>query len=359
MSFTPTRLLAFRTTHEGKLDKMENRVSRYPILQAFIADTSHPMAIVDAEVKQGFVDSISRTAFQIPVMNNFNPSIGTARSCTITDVETTSALQNVTTTIHSWGFSIVPAENEGNLISSKRDWNHKYMGYAKAFAAGIETACVAALDTNKSQKENSGFTGPGSQLYGDFETLDQISVSQAQKDDFLNVAKAIMEGNDYYADGEKYNVFASNTLSPMVRRYANQGVSNATNLSFQIPDYDFHFSNRVIPGGLNEAVGYIVPKGQVGLLTRLPYENRQGEGYTVGLKKFGTEIEPLTGLTMGTMYYDDCVDQSARFGQSLGYNTAAATEFYGFNIETALFTPYNSDAANTSNPIFKFAILNP
>lgn len=357
MSLLPTRMLNLQTTYEGKLDSAENRMSRWPILMAFKEDTNHPEAIVDGQVKQRYFDSISRSGFQIPVFNRFTPAIGSARTCTIADPETTTALQNVVSTTYSWGFTIVPSINEGNLVPAQKEFNHKYLSYVRSWANTVETACVSALNTNKSQKEDSSFTGAGTK-YGDFETADEISVASGLRTGFFNDMESVMNANDFYADGlSRFNVFGSTSLRSVVNTLGAGGTQNATNTQYQLPNFDFKYSNRVTVAGANLAEGYVLPKGQVGILTRLPWEHRQGT-FKSGIKTFSSEVEPVTGFTMGTLYYDDCEDKASRDGAASAHATAAHTEHYGWNCEVALFTPYNSDAANLAGPIYKFVMTN-
>jgi len=358
MSLTATRLLDLITSYEGKLDSAENRLTKFGLLEGFRADTAHPEAIVDMDIKRQFAESNFRSAFKVPVMNRFTPSLGSARSCTISDPETTSALQTVTTTIYTWGFRVVPAENEGNYVSVQKEWQHKYRLGMEAIGKAVETACAAALSTNKSQKEESPYTGSGAK-YGDFETADEISVAASLRSDFFNDAESIMNYNDFYQDGlGNFNVFASTSLRSVVNQLSAQGPSNATNTAYQFPGFDFIYSNRIAPGASNFAAGYIVPKGQVGILERTAWEHRQVGDVQAGTKTFSSMVDPITGFTMGTLFYTDCIDQSGRFSQTLAYNTAAYTEHYGFNLEVAIFTPYNSSPTTLAGPIMKFVMTN-
>lgn len=358
MSHLNTRLLDMVTDYHSKFDATENRITKFPLLKAFREDTNHPDAVVDESIKAGFAASNFRSGFSIPVMNRFTPVLGTTRSCTLTDPETSTALQAVTTSIHSWSFSIVPSENEGNYVKEQKEFQQKYKLGMEQVGKTVETGCAASLATNRSQIDNSPYTGAGAERYGDFEAADQIAVSALQINGFFNDVESIMNYNDFYTDdGGNFNVFASATLRSTVNTLAAGGEQNATNTKYQLPGLDFIYSTRISPG-TGFAAGYIVPKGQVGILSRTAWEHRQAGDVVAGTKIFSSTVDHITGFTLGTLYYTECVDQSNRFGQGLGYNTAALTERYGFNLEVATFTPYNSAPATLAGPIVGFQMAN-
>lgn len=358
MSEIATALQEIRTDYLNRLDASETRMSEFGLIEGAKADTNSRKSVIDENVKAAFFTSYEREAgFKIPVFNKSTPTIGSAVSCTIPNPAITTALVAVTSTPYFWGWTIDKSLASNNLVTWQKIFERQYDDHMDVVAKTIETAIAAGLSTNKSQKENSSFTGVGAK-YGDFETADTIAVSLALTPLFYNDIPSIMNANDY-GQGRwgAYNIYGSTELAAHVNYIGNQGGGNSTNLSYQIPGFNHWYSNRIPAGSGNIASGYIVPEGQLGIMERLPYDFREGSETSDGMK-FGMAIEPYTGFRIGTMYKSTCSNENTRHGETYTSQSAVVVDQFGFFLDIGLLFAYNSAPTTTPSPYFKFELSN-
>jgi len=339
-----------RASYPSNLDKYEDRLSRYGAWELAKRDTDDINSIVTPEVIELAQRSIGNT-LQIPVIDGADVSIGSTRSCTITDTENVSNLVTVSFTTYSFGFNMIPAQYQNNDIKYQADYNRKLVKYLKKFASTLDSAVVSAVESAKSSKWNSAFVGTGAK-YGAL-TGDALQVTNAQKNLIFNDVSTIMDEDDFEGI---YNVLGSSSLKSTVMQYTNQGANNDTNTAFQFGDYDFSYSNRVSNGSGVEATFYTIPRGTIATFNRNEPDAILGSsvGETV---VWDTVQVPIVELEMGVLYKKECADNSGiNGGSGAGHLTGSMKESFIWSTDVAVVTAYNSDTTNVPSPIHKAEI---
>jgi hypothetical protein len=104
------------------------------------------------------------------------------------------------------------------------------------------------------------------------------------------------------------------------------------------------------------ASAFAVEDGNVGYVTRNGRENIAG----TRLNDNESDIVnmPFINIPMDTYYYKGKGDQSAIHGAATEDIKCGVKEYYGFELDIAFLTSYNSNPDVVANPIMKFNILN-
>ena len=343
MSLINTRLLELRS-QSPNLDQWMNRPSQYGAFDAFFVGNSDSNSIVSPELINQAAAAVGRDV-KVPVFDAETVSIGSTRSVTIADDENTSQLYTVSFTTYAWGFTIIPSLFLNNEMSEQRDFNRKFLKYLYQFAATLDTACLTALNTAKTQVFNN--------LLDYTNTANVLISDPADADNLLGDLTPIMNANDYY--GTPYRIVGNNSIQALVLRLAQQGLYNDANKTLQWLDKTFHFTNRLANGTGHQSTGYVVNPGSVGLVFRHEREALLGTRMNDGTE-WGMATLPLLGIPIDTYFYESKGDFNAIAGAASADMTRARKEHYGFAIEVATITAYNTDLAANASPILKFAI---
>jgi hypothetical protein len=340
-----------RAQYAGSYDKNEVRASRYGAYDFFASQSKLNSGIFTPEIKQKIKGSFGNSV-QVPVMNNnaANITIGNVRSCVIADSENTSALVTLTLITYVFGFTMYPAQYENNDIAYGQDFRRKLDERLIKFAATLDAQSIATIEANK----NTFWTNIAGAPYT--QTANALQVSQAQKNDYYNNIDAIMNRMDFYGQN---HVITSPYHQPMVRRLAAQGSSNETNQAFQLPPYQWHWTNQIIPGAGLESTLYMVQDGNVALETRVDHDARMG--HEAGTKKWETANVPLpnspNGIEMAVFSDRDCADGSQLHSGTVG-NTRTLKEAFEWSVDVCYAAAYNSSPSTRYNPFVKVEISN-
>lgn len=210
----------------------------------------------------------------------------------------------------------------------------------------IEAAIAAYLSTYKTQSN----AADGS--YAKFGEWDGTGYSwqipSTEKDYAFQYISEIMAINDYDVP---LNVIADPVGAAIAGQLAQQGTANATNLGWQFENQTIVKSRRITDATAgNQATFYVMPAGTVGMVDRIPTENR--EGRILKNYDYTNMIDPLgTGLQYATHYYETGADNS-----STGSETQDVTFEYENSVDYSLVkAPLSS--ATTDSTIFKFTIV--
>lgn len=333
-----------RSQYRGSIDKNILRRSRYGAYDLFQTQTRASNGILTSDVRANIKKSMGNT-IQIPVFNSETVTIGTARSCIIPDSENTTQLIGLTFIPFSWGFTMFPAQHFNNQITYEQDFARKMEKYLLAFAAALDSLCVATLNTDRNQY----FAGVEA-VYPVVGNAIQVSGPEAP--DFYNQMSGIMELMDFYGT---YDVMANTMHHPLVKRYMNQGGGNQMNDSFQFAGYDYHFSNRIPTNPGVHSTSYIVPKGTVAIENRNDPDSIMGSVAGGGSKRWSQVELPLVNLTVGHYYTDDCRDISALHPGTSNL-TRSKVEGHEFSTDICLVTAFNDRRSTTYSPIQKVEI---
>ena len=342
MSLLATRMQNLRS--QGNLDKYEYRPSRYGALDVFMQQTNDPAGILTPELRAAAEQSIGRT-LETPVIDyDAGITIGNTRTVEIADSENTSKMVQITFSTYSWGFTIVPALYMNNEISMQRDFEVKFNKYLYAFAKKLDGVCVSQLDAAKTQvfKDALNYATTGNVI--DAPWLDRESL--------IGDLNPIMGANDFYAS---MHIVGNAGVESIIRKLAQKGLYNEVNKQLEYNDKILHFTNEISNDSEKYATGYAVTDGSLGLLFRFERECLLGTRARTG-HEWGIENLPLLNIPVGTYYYESVGDYHAIAGDASADMTRNLKQHYGFAVDVAVVTAYNSSPSTLASPIVKFQV---
>jgi len=211
---------------------------------------------------------------------------------------------------------------------------------------GIEAAMAAYLSTNKTQ--HNAAEG-GHQRFGEWDGTGYRWIIPASQENWIfQYIQEIMSINDYDV---ALDIVTDNVGNALAAQLAAQGTGNATNMGWQFDDMNIVKSRRVNDSEY-AATFYVMPAGTVGLLNRIPSENRGG-GWSGKDYEYSNMADELgSGLINAVHYYETGADNS-----STGGETQDVTFEYENSTDYAMLKAPLSDGA-TYTPIFKFVLDN-
>lgn len=343
MSLINTRIQNIRA--EGRLDKNELRPSRYGGLDLFKTQSDDPAGILTPELKEKAESSIGNVLETAVIDFDADVTIGNVRSVTIADDENTSQMYQINFATYSWGFTIVPAMYMNNEISIQRDFERKFNKYLYKFAETLDTAAITALDTAKTQVF--------AELLNYTQTGNVIQVPQANHDLIVGDINPMMNANDYYGP---IHLVGNAGTEALIRHLAEHNLYNDVNKTLEYSDKILHFSNRVVKDAGQYGNFFAVEGGSVGMLTRFERESLLGTTMADGTE-WDIVTLPMINVPVGTYFYESRGDYSGIAGAATADLTRARKEHYGFAVDVAFVTPYNSDPSTIANPIMAVDLL--
>ncbi len=342
MSLINTRMQNMRSG--SNLDKNEIRPSRYGALDMFMMQSNQPGGILTDELKEKAEISIGNT-LQTPVINyDGTISIGNTRSVTIADSENTSAMYTISFATYSWGFTIVPAMYSNNEIKIQKDFEAKFNKYLYLFGATMDNACIAALEAAKSQvfADSLNYTV----------TANTLAAAWSQRENIIGDINPIMAANDHFMP---IHILGNGGVESAIRKMTEKDLYNEVNKTLEYSDKTLHFSSRIANAADIFSTMYAVQMGSLGILPRFERESLLNTVSRTG-HEWGIDTLPMLDFPVGTYYYESVGDFSAIAGAATADLTRARKEHYGFAVDVAVLTPYNSDLSTIANPIVKATV---
>ena len=342
MSLLATRMQNMRST--SNLDKNEIRPSRYGALDVFMQQSADPAGILTPELRQKAEQSIGRT-LETPVIDyDAGITIGNTRSVTIEDSENTSKMHTITFATYSWGFTIVPAMYMNNEISMQRDFEAKMNKYLYAFAKKLDGVCISALGAAKTQvfKDSLQYATTGNVLESSWDDREGI----------IGDINPIMAANDHFG---QIHLVGNGGIESIIRKLSEYGLYNAENKQLEYSDKVLHFTNEIVNAEGKYGTAYAVTDGMLGLLFRFERESLLGTKARTG-HEWGIENLPMLNIPCGTYYYESVSDVSGIAGAATADLTRGLKQHYGFAVDVAVVTPYNSDPETNASPIIQFQV---
>lgn len=342
MSLVLTRIQNIRAN--SNLDKYEYRPSRYGALDAFIQQSNDPTGILTPELKEKARTSIGNI-LETPVIDyDGNITIGNERTLTINDSENTSKMVQVTFATYAFGFTIAPAMYMNNEIGIQKDFETKMMKYIYKLAQKLDQDALAKLATEKSQiiKNPLLYTA----------TKGQISAKWTERENLFGDLDPIMAANDFFG---QLHIVGDAGVESIMRKLAQHGLYNDVNKQNEFGNKVVHLTNNMALSAGKYAQGYAINSGSLGFMTRFERDcllgTVSGDGH-----EWGIAILPLLNIPCGTYFYDSVGDYSAIAGTATADMTRTRKEHYGFAVDIAFMTAYNSDKTKLASPIIGFDI---
>ena len=342
MSLVLTRIQNIRSN--SNLDKFEYRPSRYGALNAFMVQSNDPTGILTEELKTKARTSIGNI-LETPVIDyDADISIGNTRTLTINDSENTSRMVQITFATYAWGFTITPAMYMNNEISIQRDFETKMMKYIYAFAKKLDEAALSTLAANKTQILKNPL------LY-DWSS-NAINAKWTERENVFGDLEVMMGANDFYG---QLHIVGDPGVESIMRKLQQQGLYNDVNKQNEFGTKIVHLTNSIAAAEHKYAQGYAVNSGSLGLLTRFERDcllgTVSGDGH-----EWGIATLPLLNMTVGTYFYDSVGDYSTIAGAATADMVRTRKEHYGFAVDVAFLTAFNSSPSTLASPILAFNI---
>ena len=342
MSLVLTRIQNIRAN--SNLDKFEYRPSRYGALNAFMVQSEDPTGILTEELKQKARTSIGNT-LETPVIDyDADITIGSTRTLTIADSENTSKMVQITFATYAWGFTIAPAMYMNNEIGIQKDFETKMMKYIYAFAKKLDEAALAALAANKTQILKNPL------LY-DWSS-NAINAKWTERENVFGDLEVMMGANDFYG---QLHIVGDPGVESIMRKLQQHGLYNDVNKQNEFGTKVVHLTNNIAAAEGKYAQGYAVNAGSLGMLTRFERDcllgTVSGDGH-----EWGIATLPLLNMPVGTYFYDSVGDYNAIAGAATADMTRTRKEHYGFAVDVAFLTAYNSSPDTLASPILAFNV---
>lgn len=342
MSLVLTRIQNIRAN--SNFDKFEYRPSRYGALNAFMVQSEDPTGILTEELKQKARTSIGNV-LETPVINyDADITIGSTRTLTIADSENTSKMVQITFATYAWGFTIAPAMYMNNEIGIQKDFETKMMKYIYAFAKKLDETALAALAANKTQVLKN-------KLLYDFSS-NAINAKWSERENVFGDLEVMMGANDFYG---QLHIVGDPGVESIMRKLQQHGLYNDVNKQNEFGTKIVHLTNNIAANSGKYAQGYAVNAGSLGLLTRFERDcllgTVSGDGH-----EWGIATLPMLNMPVGTYFYDSVGDYNAIAGAATADMTRTRKEHYGFAVDVAFLTAYNSSPSTLASPILAFNV---
>lgn len=342
MSLVLTRIQNIRAN--SNLDKFEYRPSRYGALNAFMVQSEDPTGILTEELKQKARTSIGNT-LETPVINyDADITIGDERTLTIADSENTSKMVQITFATYAWGFTIAPAMYMNNEIGIQKDFETKMMKYIYAFAKKLDEAALAALAANKTQVLKNPL------LY-DW-SANAVNAKWTERENIFGDLEVMMGANDFYG---QLHLVGDPGVESIMRKLQQHGLYNDVNKQNEFGTKIVHLTNNIAAAEGKYAHGYAVNAGSLGMLTRFERDcllgTVSGDGH-----EWGIATLPLLNMPVGTYFYDSVGDYNTIAGAATADMTRTRKEHYGFAVDVAFLTAYNSAPDTLASSILAFNV---
>lgn len=345
MSLVLTRIQNIRAN--SNIDKFEYRPSRYGALNCFMEQSNDPAGILTEELKAKARTSIGNV-LETPVIDyDKDITIGNTRTLTIADSENTSRMVQIDFATYSFGFTIAPAMYMNNEIGIQRDFETKMMKYVYKLAQKLDETALAALASAKTNVIKNPL------LYD--KTGNVINAKWTERENVLGDLNVIMGANDFYG---QLHLIGDAGLESIVKKLAQKDLYNSVNKRNEYSDKILHFTNHVAATQGKYAQGYAVNSGSLGMLTRFERDcllgTVSGDGH-----EWGITTLPMLNLPCGTYFYDSVGDYSGIAGAATADMVRTRKEHYGFAVDIAFITAYNSVPSGEgalASPILGFNI---
>lgn len=342
MSLVLTRIQNIRAN--SNLDKFEYRPSRYGALNAFMVQSEDPTGILTEELKQKARTSIGNT-LETPVISyDADITIGSTRTLTIADSENTSKMVQITFATYAWGFTIAPAMYMNNEIGIQKDFETKMMKYIYAFAKKLDEAALAQLAASKTQILKN-------KLLYDFSS-NAINAKWTERENVFGDLEVMMGANDFYG---QLHIVGDPGVESIMRKLQQHGLYNDVNKQNEFGTKIVHLTNNIAAAGGKYAQGYAVNAGSLGMLTRFERDcllgTVSGDGH-----EWGIATLPMLNMPVGTYFYDSVGDYNAIAGAATADMTRTRKEHYGFAVDVAFLTAYNSSLSTLVSPVLAFNV---
>jgi len=244
-------------------------------------------------------------------------------------------------------FALTLKQSDNSVFEAQEEYNDKLENTIANFAEGLESVAVNHAFANRTGVNNALVEGTFDGATDVFEIADLTHGNRA-----IQITNIVMDINKY--SKMPLEVVCDSVAFNKFQFLAAQGISNATNTSFQFNGVRFVHAPALstLATGLDatytKGFWLAVPVGMVGALNWIPKQNRQGVQTSVNM--YGSLSNPVDGLQYGVHMYETRADGTA----VNGYTQDVLTEVE-VSIDIALEKAPLSVAG--ASPIHAFALV--
>lgn len=284
-------------------NKFELRFRQPEIHKLFLESTNS--LIPEAEAARLRED---RPATEFNYITRTSRSLGSARAHNHTGAQGDSGVLTPTWATYTDKFVSSIKEADGKVYDLNELHASKMQNAIINFVEGLDTVAGAYLFANRSGVNTATVEGTFDATDDTFEINDSTNGTRA-----IQITKMVMDINKY--QGMNYSVVCDSIAFNKFQYLASQGISNATNTSFQFGGVKFVHdpSLTAAAAGLVSAYakGYwiVVPDGSVACPSWIPKQNRMGVTTTVA--SYGSIINPIDMLGYALHTYETSADGSS------------------------------------------------
>jgi hypothetical protein len=237
-----------------------------------------------------------------------------ARTHNHTGVKQDSATLTPSWAIFADKFNISLKQADISVYSADEQLFNEISNAVSNMMESYETAAVDYLVAQRNATA-TGLVSTGDAVFTTATGKNAFEIAAANITRGMQITKVAMMANKYPAG---YTVFCDSTSYATFEYQAAQGVTNATNLSFQFNGVTFVHSvglgakAAVINASYTKGFWIVVPNGTVATLPWIPVQNRNGVETPVG--NYSNIINPIDGESYAVHTYLTAADDSANNG---------------------------------------------
>lgn len=272
-------------------------------------------------------------------------ALGSARTHNHTGVKGDTSTLTPTWASYTDKFNMSLKQADNSLYNADEQMFQELSNTISNFMEGYETAATAYLFNNRSGVNTATAEGA-------FDAADDVfEIAEAKETRAIQITKIAMDANKYTGG---MTVFCDSISYAKFEFQAAQGISNATNLSFQFGGVTFIHSVGLGALGAGLVSAYakgfwiVVPNGMVATLPWIPKQNR--EGVVTKENEYSNILNPIDGENYALHSYEIRADDSV----NNGYTQDVVTQ-YEISQDLA-FTKAPLTTASAT-PILAYAIV--
>ncbi len=274
-------------------------------------------------------------------------ALGSARSHNHTGAHGDSGVLTPSWATYADTFASTLKQSDNSVFSAQEELNDRLTNVFINMIEGLDTAAVNHAFSNRTGVNVAVTEGTFNATQDAFEITETTNGTRA-----MQITKMVMNINKYA--GVMLTIMCDSVSYNKFQYQAAQGVSNATNTSFQFQGVSFVHAPELdtLAAGLaspyTKGFWLAVPEGMIGALPWIPKQNRQGIVTSVNM--YGSILNPIDGLQYAVHSYETRADGTSVNGRTQDVLT---------EVQVSIDLAFDKAPLSTANatPIFAFALV--
>lgn len=338
MSIVATRMLEIRKQSEA-MYAHNFAAKEYGAMEFYLQQNMVPNSVASMALQQEYNTSMGKT-IKVPVLErNTSATVGTSRTCTITNNETSSALVSLTDQTITDGFIMYPERYANNDVTYQQHWNANFQDMLLRLWQKMDEKCVADLGTYKSAIVNNPLNYTFSSSV--------VSAGWNDRESLIGDMKVFQRSNNYRGH---LNLIGNFGLIALANRIGRYGQYNEKDLRYEFADMSGYITGNITDASNQFATLFCVPDGQVAIISKL---NREAAARAkAALHEWDWVTMPGFGnLKWGTHYYEAVGDFHVATGED--DMICSRAQYFGWELNFGFVHAYNPDATTIPQPVIK------